>query len=125
MSNHSDEDFKRAAELITEAFGLFDKSVPPDDRGALVRERAALMIQAATASATLLAAQEQRIANLLAAAYAPETLQVDPALTREAYLSAVGLLALVEDEDDQARAERLREFVDSWDNDPADKDVTE
>lgn len=123
MSNQTDEDYKRAAELITMAFALFDRNADALEVPGV--ERAALMVQAAHASAALMAVREQRIANLLAAAYAPETLQVDPALTREAYLSAVGLLALVEDEDDQARAERLREFVDSWDNDPADKDVTE
>lgn len=122
--NQSDKEFGQVSELIEAAFDLFDKnSDAPGDRRTMAQDRAQLMILAGGALATLINAREQRLANLLAAAYAPENLQVEPVLSRAAYEAAVGLLGLVEDESEPPMTPE--QFADLFDKDPADLDVTE
>lgn len=120
--NQSDNEFGQVSELIETAFDLFDRHTSGTAHAAT--ERAALMIHASQAAATLLAAREQRLANLLAAAYAPENLQVDPVLTRAAYEAAVGMLGLLETDEPPMTAEQFADLFAGKD-DPADKDVTE
>lgn len=117
-----DEQFAQTAGLIEDAFKVFTED--SSQRG---RERAQLMVEAATAGATLLLVRENRVTNLLAAAYAPAELGVDPALTRAAYQEAVTMLGFMEDEPEAETVNVGDMFADlhTEGQDPADKDVTE
>jgi hypothetical protein len=122
----TDEQFEQVSELVTAAFQLFDSNYQEPGALPIPAARAALMVSAAQASATLMLVRENRATNLLAAAYAPDALQVDPALTREAYQQAIQLLDLIEDPDQEEGRASVQDFLDALgENDPADKDVTE
>ena len=116
-----DDQWDQTTALVEDAFKLFD-GAPMTSRGIREQRRATLMIQAAQASATLMLVRENRITNLLAAAYAPAELQVDPALTREAYQAAVDALELLEDEPAGMAPDQFADLFDGQ-ADPADKDV--
>jgi hypothetical protein len=110
------DQFQQAAELMEAAFKLFDQKGGPIQRD---RERATLMVQAAGASATLLAAREQRMANLIALASVPEELGANMDLRREAFQQVAEALGLVEDEPGMTPGQ----FDDLMEDDPADMDV--
>lgn len=118
MSNPN-EQYEQTADLIAKAFDLFDSAdhYPAD--------RAALMIQAAQATATMLVAREQRHASLLALASVPDSLGVDVTLRREAFQAVVIALGLVEDEaaEPPMTPEQFADLFDQPGTDPADKDV--
>lgn len=105
------------AELVTDAFTLFDGR----GAGSKDMQRAHLMMQAAGALATVQTLRERRIQNLLAVAAMPEHLQLNPELTREALMAAVTVLGLADDEPDPEKIQHLRDLL--TDNDPADEDV--